>query len=132
MRFFHPRPLHVVESVTLLIAVFLMLIASMITDPDGWFSKTFGLLQTMTVWWLLACQIASVRLGNYYRRKLSEQEMIITETRAVFPPLERPSSADEAHAMYARYEAALEAQREKMKAAVVRMHELIEEWKTYP
>lgn len=133
MRFFHPRPLHLVESLTLIVAIFLLMTASVLTDRDGWFSTSCWWLQNCTVWWLLCCQIASSRVSNYFMRKLEEQHLIIGELRASFPHIDTsPRNEEELAAVVAKVSEHCDESAVKARAAVARMHELIEEWKTYP
>ena len=132
MRFFHPRPLYLSEVVTINVAIALLLVAKFTAGHDTVFYHVCEWAWLLGIFYLIGCQIATARLNGYFNRKIAEQEAIISEARSVFPKLERPETEEEARVMAARYEAALEAQREKMKAAIVRMHELIAEWRTYP
>lgn len=115
-----------------MIAVFILVIAKFQVGP-GWFFIACDALQTMGVVYLLCCLVASARIGNYFKRKIAEQEAIVMQGRVTFPRLDpTPTNAAEMEAALAKFKAECEANIDRSHAAFCRVEELLRDWSKYP
>lgn len=124
MKFFHPRPLYPVEVFTVIVASVLFLVASYLTDRNGWFSITTSFLQMYLMLWLMCCTIAAVRLRSAWERFFWTEQVIVSRVNLRLMELsEHPTEADRAE--FERLTAEGRASLERQRAA-------LESWGKFP